>query len=99
MKRFDRRRRVKNHRRRHVVEERHLTPYSALAARITLDEPNPSEASAAGAADLTRPDRTDDDAWNRMLWSAAKGPLPYAAEFAGAHGRGLGERSLRVDHR
>lgn len=80
-------------------------PYSARPNRIPLDEMNP--ASMAGEPfrnagelsarmDLSRPDRIGDDAWNRILWLAARGPdVPYPAHLAGAHGRGLAKLKLR----
>jgi len=86
-------------------DEADLAPYVARANRIALDERNPSAEGAlegerarfariSRAADLSRPDRIDDDAWNRTLWFAARGPAPYPAQWAGAHGRGLAELSL-----
>jgi YVTN family beta-propeller protein len=87
-----------------------LTPYVALANSIPLDERNPDPKSAqldaeaqrfaemSESTDLSQPDRIDDDAWNRALWFAAKGAsLPYPAEFAGAHGRGLKALALKLD--
>jgi hypothetical protein len=48
--------------------------------------------------DLSKPDRINDDALNRVLWHAMKGSdAPYPAEFAGAHGRGLGPLHLKLD--
>jgi YVTN family beta-propeller protein len=87
-----------------------FAPYDRLANRIALDEPNPKPASAlldsearrfaamCESSDLSLPDRIDDDAWNRALWFAAKGPaIPYPAAFAGAHGRGLNALALRLE--
>lgn len=69
-------------------------PYSAVPARVPLDELVPP--GPIGAFDLSRPDRIDDDAMNRVLWKSAKGNRPYPAAFAGAHGRGLKRRHLRL---
>jgi len=47
--------------------------------------------------DLSRPDLIDDDAFNRQLWQAAKGPnVPYPTHLAGAHGRGLEALRLKL---
>ena len=44
---------------------------------------------------FARPDGNDEDAFNRLLWAATRGPnVPYPAQFAGAHGRGLKARGL-----
>ena len=38
---------------------------------------------ASEAMDLSRPDRIDDDMFNRILWHASMGAAaPYPAEFA-----------------
>jgi YVTN family beta-propeller protein len=83
-----------------------LTPYKALPVTIPLDQLNPPKdtlpkkerelAEISERQDLTKPDRVDDDAMNRVLWHAVKGvDVPYPAEWAGAHGRGLKERKLK----
>jgi hypothetical protein len=47
--------------------------------------------------DFGKPDRVDDDIMNRVLWHAVKGvDVPYPAEWAGAHGRGL--KGLKLRH-
>jgi hypothetical protein len=92
------------------TERADLTPFEALPARVPLDERNPTPAArgsgdearafaiASESMDLSRPDRIDDDAWNRILWFASKGSgAPYPAELAGAHGRGLKALSLTLD--
>ena len=38
----------------------------------------------------------NEDAWNRILWHAARGDEPYPVAFAGAHGKGLSGRGLRL---
>ena len=58
--------------------------------------------SAAGQSslefDLSRPDRINDDVFNRVLWHEAKGAAtPYPVQFTGAHGRGLKALGLRLD--
>jgi DNA-binding beta-propeller fold protein YncE len=84
-----------------------FTPYKALAVKTPLDELNPPMKKLKGAArtwaerslaqDLRKPDRVEEDAWNRILWYAQKGDAPYPASLAGAHGKGLRARGLRLD--
>jgi len=84
-----------------------FTPYKALAVKTPLDELNPPMKKLQGAArawaerslaqDLTRPDRIQEDTWNRILWFAQKGEAAYPAHLAGAHGTGLKARGLRLD--
>jgi hypothetical protein len=60
--------------------------------------PIPSPPQASVNFDLSRPDRINDDAFNRVLWHDAKGDaVPYPAHLAGAHGRGLKHLRLRLD--
>jgi len=84
-----------------------LRPYTALANNIPLDQMNPPKAKAAPkekeaaeqseAMDFSEPDRVDDDLLNRILWHAMKGmDARYPAEFAGAHGKGLGKLKLKA---
>jgi YVTN family beta-propeller protein len=76
-----------------------LTPYTCLPNQISLEE---MTTSAQGYKDprylaqnrrgkpFDRPDAIDDDTLNRAIWYSVKGPdIPYPAQFAGAHGRGL----------
>ena len=83
-----------------------FSPVPLQPSRIPLDEPNgpltaalalamPELHAEADAMNFTLPDRIDDDVMNRVLWHLAKGPgVPYPAEWAGAHGRGLKARGL-----
>jgi len=92
------------------TEKADLTPYVLVKNNIPLDEMNPLPAAQPGTKkaksqqavmDLSRPDLNDDDAFNRQLWQAAKGPnVPYPAHLAGAHGRGLELLHLKLqkDH-
>jgi YVTN family beta-propeller protein len=85
-----------------------MTPYTIRPNTIPLDERNKplsassttlerSLASASAAMDLSGPDRIQEDAFNRILWHASMGPnVPYPAEFAGAHGRGLKAMKLKA---
>ena len=58
-----------------------LTPYTALRPQVPLTERNPAAGGAAEASaelDFRLQDRADDDAFNRALWLAIKGPSrPY----------------------
>lgn len=84
-----------------------FTPYRARTNNIPLAE------GAAGKAmlspqdrywaekiqelDFSRPDRINDDLFNRYIWHTVKGDAPYPAEFVGGHGKGLGRLGLRLD--
>jgi YVTN family beta-propeller protein len=58
-----------------------LTPYTALRSQVSLTERNPAAGPGAReseALDFRLQDRADDDAFNRALWLAIKGPArPY----------------------
>ncbi len=58
-----------------------LRPYSALIPAVPLTEMNPPagpNATASAALDLSIEDVADEDAFNRVLWSAIKGEgVPY----------------------
>lgn len=68
--------------------------FTALPARVPLDQMNPS--GSPTAMDFSRPDRIDDNALNRALWLAEKGSIPYPAQFAGSHGKGLKKLGLKL---
>jgi YVTN family beta-propeller protein len=65
-----------------------LTPYKALQPAVDLKEKNPKpakpEAAEHAAFDLKHADTMDDDAFNRMLWTAIKGDVPYPVRSAAA---------------
>jgi YVTN family beta-propeller protein len=83
-----------------------LTRYDRVPNNIALDERNkpkeamlPTErrlAEAVEAMDFSRPDRINDDTFNRLLWSLAKPGQEYPATWAGAHGKGLKSLSLKL---
>ena len=58
-----------------------LTPYEPIVPQIPLEEVNPENGPAAKQSmllDLTSPDASDDDLFNRILWRVIKGDaLPY----------------------
>jgi YVTN family beta-propeller protein len=70
-----------------------LTPYTAVASKIRLDEMNPQLKALKGKAlywakksmdlDLDDGDEADEDTLNRILWHAVRGyDTPYPEEFA-----------------
>ena len=46
--------------------------------------------------DFTKPDRINDDLFNRYLWFAAKGDTPFPTKYVGGHGRGLKSLGLAL---
>jgi hypothetical protein len=82
-------------------------PFTALPNRVPLDEMNPEKSALSGKAlqlaeesmalRFDGPDRAAEDGLNRILWHAMKGvDAPYPAHLAGAHGKGLKARRLRL---
>jgi hypothetical protein len=56
------------------------SPYTALAPSVPLTEMNPAAGRDAGASarlDLHTEDAADEDEFNRILWRAEKGDVPY----------------------
>jgi len=84
-----------------------LTPYTCRPAEIPIDEMNPSKsemtafqkkwADLSDKQDLTKMDAIDDDAFNRIIWHSVRGETPYPKEWAGAHGRGLAKKGVKLD--
>ena len=57
-----------------------LTPYTTLVPDVRLDEVNPSGTRGAlesEGLELGQEDRSEDDLFNRILWQAVKGDVPY----------------------
>jgi len=54
-----------------------LAPYAAARPGVDMNEKNPPAAKAAARLDFSRPDAIDDDQFNRILWRAIKGDVPY----------------------
>lgn len=85
-----------------------LTPYNSKPNQIELDERAGKHVSKASKEELkliatsnrldfSRPDRINDDTFNRILWHASKGMnARYPAKLAGAHGRGLKNLKLQL---
>ena len=47
--------------------------------------------------DLSRPDRINEDTFNRYIWFTIKGDAPYPSQFVGGHGKGLKQVGLVLD--
>jgi YVTN family beta-propeller protein len=57
-----------------------LTPYTALRPSVPLDEKNPKRGAMAVESKklvLEKEDRSNDDLFNRILWTTIKGDQPY----------------------
>jgi YVTN family beta-propeller protein len=57
-----------------------LTPYTHLVSSVPLDEKNPPRTALAEASKklrLDKKDMSDDNLFNRILWSTIKGDRPY----------------------
>jgi YVTN family beta-propeller protein len=85
-----------------------FTPYTALPNNVDLTEgvvarkaevtPKDSYwARKLKKMDFSRPDRINDDVFNRYIWYTIKGDIPYPARFVGGHGKGLKELGLVLD--
>jgi YVTN family beta-propeller protein len=84
-------------------------PFDVVKNLIALDEPNKQKSVSsteerrltelAEKFDLSRPDRVDDDVFNRLLWTAARPGEAFPVELAGAHGKGLQRLNLRLQKR
>ncbi len=84
-----------------------FTPYTALPNNIPLDEgvamaaaPTRKQrywAKQLAKMDFSRPDRINDDLFNRYVWWTVKGDAPYPAKFVGGHGKGLKQLGLVLD--
>ena len=75
-----------------------LTPYTCLPNNIPLDEMNPPLKKLTGKAlywaqksmelNLETEDQADEDTFNRILWFATRGEMPYPAEYVGRRAPG-----------
>lgn len=84
-----------------------FTPYKTLTNNIPLAEGVTAAAAATPAAlawaqrvqtmDFSKPDRINDDLFNRYIWFRNKGDAPYPAEYVGGHGKGLVQLGLLLD--
>ena len=74
-------------------------PYTALPNNIPLTEGVSGTgsltrkqryyANKVKKMDFSKPDRINDDVFNRHIWHSIKGDAPYPAKYVGHHGRGL----------
>jgi YVTN family beta-propeller protein len=80
------------------------TPYAALPNNIPLTEGvsgtgslTPKQryyAKRVQNMDFSKPDRVNDDVFNRYIWHSIKGDVPYPVRYVGGHGRGLKKLGL-----
>ena len=85
------------------------TPYITLTNNIPLTEgmvgtvgpaPGPKQrywTKMARRMDLSRPDRVDDNTFNRYIWHSIRGEERFPKEFVGSHGKGLKQLGLRLE--
>jgi YVTN family beta-propeller protein len=84
-----------------------LTPCTALASNVPLDQTNPALTKLSGkqlywarqsaALNFDQVDMADNDTLNRALWHAMKGfDTPYPADLTGPHGKGLAALNLAL---
>lgn len=74
-----------------------LTPFTALPSNVPLDQLNPqptaiadpvlrADAERSATFDFSQLDRAPEDALNRILWRAMRGPAPYPEWAIAVHG-------------
>jgi YVTN family beta-propeller protein len=68
-----------------------------LSGTAALTPKQQALAKKVQSMDFTRPDRINDDLFNRYIWSTIKGDEPYPAKYVGGHGRGLKTLGLTLD--
>ncbi len=81
-----------------------FTPYTALSNNVPLEEgvgfaaaPSRQQrywAKQLAKMDFSKPDRINDDLFNRYIWWTIKGDAPYPAKYVGGHGKGLKQLGL-----
>jgi len=84
-----------------------LTPYTALPNNVPLTDgtslvgpPSPKQQAwekKIRQMDFGKPDRINDDTFNRYVWFRIKGDARYPSEFVGGHGKGLKKLGLVRD--
>ena len=83
-----------------------FTPYTSLANNIPLTENvvaslmTPKQryyAKKVQKMNLSKPDRINDDVFNRYIWHMNKGDERYPAKYVGGHGKGLKQLGLVLD--
>jgi hypothetical protein len=74
-----------------------FTSYTCLTNQIDLVSGGKAQLSSKARRyyklvqkmDFTKPDRINEDAFNRYIWHSIKGDARYPSEFVGGHGKGL----------
>jgi hypothetical protein len=84
-----------------------FTPYSALPNNVPLTEGTSLSGPVSPRQrawlkrlkrmDFSKPDRINDDLFNRYVWFTIKGDARYPSEFVGGHGKGLKRLGLLRD--
>jgi YVTN family beta-propeller protein len=84
-----------------------FTPYTALPNNVPLAQgtslvgpPTPKQQAwekKIRKMDFSKPDRINDDTFNRYVWFRIKGDARYPSEFVGGHGKGLKRLGLVRD--
>jgi hypothetical protein len=84
-----------------------FTPYTALPNNVPLAQgtslvgpPSPKQQAwekKIRKMDFSKPDRINDDTFNRYVWYRIKGDARYPSEFVGGHGKGLKRLGLVRD--
>jgi hypothetical protein len=81
-----------------------FAPYTALPNTVPLEEgvgfasaPSRKQqywAKQLAKMDFSKPDRINDDLFNRYIWWTIKGDAPFPAKYVGGHGKGLKQLGL-----
>jgi hypothetical protein len=84
-----------------------FSPYTALPNNVPLAQGvsfagplSPKQrawAKKVQKMDFSKPDRINDDTFNRYIWFSIKGDARYPSEFVGGHGKGLKRLGLVRD--
>ena len=84
-----------------------FAPYTALANNVALTEGVTGSANLSARErywakklqkmDFSKPDRINEDTFNRYIWWTVKGDAPYPAKYVGGHGKGLKQLGLVLD--
>ena len=84
-----------------------FTPYTTLTNNVDLTSGTTGTAMVTPKQkywakklqkmDFTKPDRVNEDTFNRYIWFTVKGDAPYPSRFVGGHGKGLKQLGLVLD--